>query len=243
MKNNIRGAASILVVLIVLVFTAFGGALLTAGWINKKLAVKTAQSKIDFYLLDTAAEEIVAQADEKLFLSMQNTTIFMNSIILIKEDIKDSQDPKLAALLSIGSSEAKSKAVRVILLDNTFSRIYFYNSAKALSLYAKKYNMTLVYGDDYECADDFLNPDNNVPSNGDLKLSYIVSAGDSPGLKNLEIIIAVMNIKNSIKILNDEAWQSEFTIEKQKDVQRFKILSWKQNQNPIDYEIKPQNFS
>ena len=57
MKLNSKGAASVLVILIIVVLATFGGIALTAGWTNKELSIRAAQAKADYYALDSAAEE------------------------------------------------------------------------------------------------------------------------------------------------------------------------------------------
>lgn len=240
MKINNRGAASILVILIVLVLATFGGIAITSGWTNKKLAIKSAQSKIDFYALDSAAEKIVAETDEILYFASYKTQDYLNSLIALSDISKAKEDKELVTLFASKNNNISSKAMRVIALNDVYRRIYFYESAKALSKYAKENGLMLVYYNEYVKPEDFLDAKKKVPQKGDLKLEFQISSGDKPGQKSLSCAIAVLSPQNDIKIINDESWQTDSKISQKQSSLRYMITAWKQNQNPIDYEVEPQ---
>ncbi|MCK5128451.1 MAG: hypothetical protein KAQ68_01255, partial [Clostridiales bacterium] len=193
MRMNNRGAASVLVVLIIVVLATFGGIALTASWTNKNLAIKAAQSKIDYYALDSVAEELIAQIDEQLFLIAQDTTYFMNSLKTDSQGILNSRDMKIEKMISEASSKQKSKAIRTLMLQNMYARIFYYNSAIALDKYTENHSMTMNYSSNYTKAEDFLDVNNSVPSSGDLNIGFSVSMGDKSGQKSLTIIIDIVS--------------------------------------------------
>lgn len=241
MKLNNRGAASILVVLIIVVLATFGGIALTASWTNKKLAARAAQSKIDYYALDSVAEEIVANVDEILYVSMEDTVEYIEGICA--KDFETIEEPDLLekTVLSSYLPDIKSKAMRVMSINKLCNRIYFYNSALALSEYAQQNGMTLVFENGYQVAKDFL-VSNKMPKCGDLKLEFIISEGEAAGDKSLAISIGVIPVSNEVKMKDDDVWYHNCEIKQMVGANRYKILSWKQSQNPIDYEAETPKF-
>ena len=133
MKNN-RGAASILVILIIVVLATFGGIALTAGYTNKQLAIKAAQSKADYYMLDGAGEAIVATVDSLLYDAARESTVYLNSLMALDDKDTIKKDIRLEALFSHDNTQVESHALQVKKLSDIYDRIYFYNSNKSEDL-------------------------------------------------------------------------------------------------------------
>ncbi len=242
MRMNNRGAASVLVVLIIVVLATFGGIALTASWTNKNLAIKAAQSKIDYYALDSVAEELIAQIDEQLFLIAQDTTYFMNSLKTDSQGILNSRDMKIEKMISEASSKQKSKAIRTLMLQNMYARIFYYNSAIALDKYTENHSMTMNYSSNYTKAEDFLDVNNSVPSSGDLNIGFSVSMGDKSGQKSLTIIIDIVSPTPDSTITDADNWITALEITGYKKNLKYEIVTWKQDQNPIEYDFEPLRF-
>ncbi len=242
MKSNIRGAASILVVLIIVVLATFGGIALTAGWTNRALSIKAAQSKADYYTLDAAAEEVVAQTDSLLYEAMNETTSYLSTLVAIEELSQVSQDARLAALFEPAADKITSMALKTKKLNETIRRIYFYESSKRLEAFADEKGMAVIYNNGFAAPDDFLNTENKVPESGDVILSFSLSEGFEPGQKILDVEIAVDVPDVKADIINEQTWRTDFTIAEEGHGNRYEIYSWKLSQNPIEYEGENPKF-
>lgn len=241
MKIGNKGAASILVILIVVVLATFGGIALTTGWTNKQLSIKAAQSKADYYVVDSAAEEILAEIDNKLYFAAKSAEGYLNVLSDIEDKEALKNEIKLQALFVEEPSAIKSPALKTKIIFGVFDRIYFYECARGLERLAKEYNLSLDYSDGYECAEDFLNPEKTIPSEADLTISFTVSEEPDEGNKNLDIVIAVKAPAITVSFMDSELWQTDFNIVKDSEDKRFIIYSWKLWQNPIeDEEDKPK---
>jgi hypothetical protein len=237
MKINNRGAASILVVLIIVVLATFGGIALTAGWTNKQLSIKAAQSKADYYALDSAAEELLAETDSHLYEAMKKAKNYLNA--LNGEDVSVlSEDEILAALFTGDAESIKSVALKTKAINETFKRMYYYECAQSLEDFADEKGLALIYSDGYSAAEDFLNPENEIPQDGDLLIRFTVSEGGDSGQKNLDIEIGVAIPAVQVEITDEENWRTSFEITEKENEARFEIYSWKLWQNPIEYDYE-----
>ena len=242
MKINNRGAASILVILIIVVLATFGGIALTAGWTNKQLAIKAAQSKADYYALDSAAEEIVAETDSLLYAAMEKTKGYLNGLVLSSDISALQGEPGLAALFTPDTESIASAALKIKKINETFIRLYYFECAKSLEAFAGEKGLAVRYSDRFGDAQSFLNPENKIPEGGDLLVEFIVTEGGGPGKKSLDIEIAVKAPDIHAEIINDETWRTDFKIEGIGDNARFEIYSWKLRQNPVGYEEEKPKF-
>ena len=242
MKNNIRGAASILVVLIIVVLATLGGIALTAGWTNRALSIKAAQSKADYYTLDAAAEEVVAQTDSLLYEAMKETTSYLGSLVTVQELSEVSQDARLASLFASDAANITSMALKTKKLNETISRIYFYESAKKLDAFAYEKGMSVKYQNGFSTPEDFLDPLKKVPASGDLTIAFSLSEGFEPGQKILDVEIAVDVPDVKADIMSEQTWRTDFTITDEGSGDRYVIYSWKLSQNPIEYEGENPKF-
>ena len=242
MRSNIRGAASILVVLIIVVLATLGGIALTAGWTNRSLSIKAAQSKADYYTLDAAAEEVVAQTDSLLYEAMNETVSYLGSLAAVGELSEVSNDARLASLFARDADSITSMALKTKKLYESIRRIYFYESAKRLEAFANEKGMAVKYNNGFAVPEDFLNTENNVPESGDLILAFSLSEGFEPGQKILDIEIAADVPDVKAQIINEETWRTDFTIADESRGNRYEIYSWKLSQNPIEYEGENPKF-
>ena len=242
MKSNIRGAASILVVLIIVVLATLGGIALTAGWTNRSLSIKAAQSKADYYTLDAAAEEVVAQTDSLLYEAMNETISYLASLMTVEELSAVSQDARLASIFARDADSITSMALKTKKLNETIRRIYFYESAKRLAAFANEKGMAVVYNNGFAAPEDFLNAENKVPESGDLILAFSLSEGFEPGQKILDVEIAADVPDVTAQIINEQTWRTDFTIADEGRGNRYEIYSWKLSQNPIEYEGENPKF-
>ena len=241
MKLNSKGAASILVILIVVVLATFGGIALTAGWTNKQLSIKAAQSKADFYMLDSVAEEMLAQTDSTLYSASEETVEILNSVSQINEEVF-SINPRFTPLYNVSPETIKSEALRTKIISEVFIRTYYYEASKKLEELAKEKDISVYYSDYYQKPEDFLDVEHKIPVAGDLKIVFTVSEGENPGNKNLDIEIAVLAPEIKIRINSDEMWRTDFTINQEFEGLRYSIHSWKLRQNPIEYEGENPKF-
>jgi len=242
MRLNNRGAASILVILIIVVLATFGGIALTAGWTNKQLSIKAAQSKADYYALDSAAEEIIAETDSLLYQAMNETADHLGSLAITSDASLLEEQETLQTLFASETYNIKSTALMTKKISEAFRRIYYYKCAKSLEAFAAEKGLTLVYSGVFFTPDDFLSPKRQIPENGDLLIEFMVSEGAKPGQKSLDIKVAVNAPIINVKIINEETWRTDFKINIKENAERFEIYSWKLGQNPIEYDEENPKF-
>ena len=228
-------------ILIVVVLATFGGIALTAGWTNKQLSIKAAQSKVDYYALDSEAEKILAEVDSLLYSSAVKTTGYLSAISTVEDMDFLKAEEKLQSLF-VGNLDAmKSPALRTKKIYGVFNRLYFYECAKSLDQLAKDYGLEITYSNGYESAEDFLAA-NKLPKPGDISLSFSVSEGQDSGDKNLDVIIAVAAPLVEAQFEDDGTWYLDFTLTADDMTARYEIYSWRLRQNPIEEEIDTPKF-
>ena len=242
MKLNSKGAASVLVILIIVVLATFGGIALTAGWTNKELSIKAAQAKADYYALDSAAEEMVAIIDSALYEAMDGTLSYLNSFAA-KSDISSVEsDKRVADLFAPETDRVKSFALKTKKINDTYKRLYFYECAIKLEDISANYPVSVFYSDEYLSPDDFLSLEKDVPSNGDIYIMFTVTGGGDAAQRELEAEIAVESPALNIDINDEDNWRTDFKAEQKDSQKRFGIYSWKYRQAPIDYEEEVPKF-
>ncbi len=241
MKLNNKGAASVIVILIVVVLATFGGIALTAGWTNKELSIKAAQSKADYYALDSLAEQMLAEVDNALYLSSQKTTGYLNALSTVEDlEFLKSQE-RLQSIYKENLSIIRSTALRTKKIYEAYNRIYFYESAKSLEQLAGRYGVEVNYAEGYLSAEDFISAE-KIPEEGDLTLSFAVSEGENAGDKSLDVVIAVAAPYVETEFTQDGVWYVDFNIYPDEDSSRYEVYSWKLRQNPIDEEVEIPKF-
>lgn len=243
MKLNSKGAASVLVILIIVVLATFGGIALTAGWTNKELSIRAAQAKADYYALDSAAEEVVAAIDSVLYEASEETYSYFNSFAAKSDITSVEKDAKAAELFVSGNDRIKSLALKTKKINDVYKRLYFFQCAKKLEELSSIYSFAVIYSDEYNTAEDFLSLEKAIPTDGDIYIMFTVTAGGSAALRELNAEIAVECPVINIDITDEDTWRTDFIIT-QKDAQkRFGICSWKYRQAPIDYEEEVPKYA
>ncbi|MCK5128342.1 MAG: hypothetical protein KAQ68_00710, partial [Clostridiales bacterium] len=94
----------------------------------------------------------------------------------------------------------------------------------------------------YTKAEDFLDVNNSVPSSGDLNIGFSVSMGDKSGQKSLTIIIDIVSPTPDSTITDADNWITALEITGYKKNLKYEIVTWKQDQNPIEYDFEPLRF-
>ena len=242
MRGNSCGAASILVILIIVVLATFGGIALTAGWTNKQLSIKAAQFKVDYYTLDSAAEEIVAEADSLLYSAAQKTDFYLNGLSNVNDISLLKNADRFKAFFSYGAENSKSLALKTKKIYEVYKRVYYYECALRLERFADEKGIAINYSEGFEKADDFLNPENKIPEGGGFTVSFTISQGEEPVQKSLDIEMVIISPKINVEVLDVEAWRTDFRVWQKNEAQRFKIASWKLRQKPIEYKGENSKF-
>lgn len=242
MKKNNRGAASILVILIIVVLATFGGIALTAGWTNKQLSIKAAQSKTNYYTLDSVAEETVAEIDNLLYLVDMATKDYLNDLSNKDEISSFEKSEKLEALFLKSNNSLNSVVLKTKKINETYVRNYYYNCAINLERYAEQKGINIKYSNGYDRAIDFLNTNIASPKTGSLLVEFSVSEGDIDTAKSLDIIVAIKAPEINSKIDDAINWRTDFTLSSSDDMKRFAIFSWKLRQKPIEYDSENPKF-
>ncbi len=242
MRINNRGAASILVILIIVVLATFGGIALTAGWTNKQLSIKAAQFKVDYYTLDSAAEEIVAETDSLLYLAAEKTDFYLNGLSNVNDVSVLTKATRFESLFSNDAESAQSLALKNKKIYEIYKRIYYYECATRLERFADEKGIEINYTNGFEKANDFLKPANKIPESGDLTISFTVSQEGVSAQKSLDVEIAIISPEIYAEVLNEETWRTNFAVSQKEEVRRFEIVSWKLRQKPIEYAGENPKF-
>ena len=185
----------------------------------------------------------MAVIDSALYEASQETYDYLNSFAAKSDITSVKEDKKAAELFATENGRIKSLALKTKKVNDAYKRLYFYQCAKKLDELLSSYSIAVSYSDEYASAEDFLNLNKKIPSDGDIYIMFTVTAGGTSAQRELNAEIAVECPVINIDITDEDTWSTDFIITQKDADKRFGIYSWKYKQAPIDYEEEVPKYA
>ncbi len=226
--SNQRGAASVLVILLIVVLATFGAVAIMAAWTQNGLGIRTAQRTAAFYALDGEAERIIAKVDQGLYEAQQKAANYMDTQFrenAVPEDLEGATLPR--SFYREIKRTPPNLSMRSLMVEDIYTRVYYYYAAEALAPICEKVGARLTVSSTYRTVIDYLDILRPSPTPQDLTVSF--SLLDESGMM-LEVTLGA-NCDHYIMTCGEgNDWKKDMTMTPRGSRDRVQILMWKQRQ-------------
>jgi len=164
MKLNDKGAASVLVLLLIIVLATFGAIALTTGYSNKNMVSRSVSYFKDYYEADTVCENMVCRIDRCLTKAHNDALSYLEQhypLYGLPGGVPPADVPgSFRELIGFdhGNSTIQSKKVLEI-----YRRLYFYYAYENLLLDSAAGGYSVKLSGDYVSGQDFLQTGIDLP--------------------------------------------------------------------------------
>ncbi len=222
-----EGAASILVIFTLILLIMFGMLTLTTALAGKRLSMKAVNWAREYYLLDSAAEAklmdidaILASCEEDALKYIQNREYEKEASAILSAE----QHNNLQKLF------AGSETTSVIALEEAFIRVYLIDAYNKLNEYSQngEADVVLINGSDETDPAGLADTGKSLAPNI-LGYRFNAAEGDEQQDKNLDVALEIINPTIEIEGTGGAINRAEGY------VKRYRIISWKEWQQPFDY--------
>ena len=229
--NNQRGAASVLVILLIVVLATFFAVAIMATWTQNSLSIRTAERAAVYYTLDGEAERIIAKVDATLYEAQRKAIAYMDT--LYREDaVPEDLDGIPASFKREVSRTPLNSTMRSMMVEDIYKRVYLAYAAKDLVPICEELGVQLSSED----ISRYLDVKQPSPTPEDLTVSFALA--DASGMM-LEVTLGINCDHYRIIFGEGVAWKQAMTMTPRGSRDRVQILMWKQCQQRNDQSTAP----
>lgn len=237
MRLNNRGAASVLVLLLIIVLATFGAIALTTGYSNKNMVSRSVSYFKDYYEVDTACEAMLCSIDQCLLSAHEQAIAYIEQYYPdfgLPSAISPADVPEsFIALIRYNSDNSTIQAKKVLEI---YRRLYFYYAYTELCRNSSINGYRVTLSEKYTSGLDFLSTDYQISQN---ECPMEVAFSKYTDTMRIDAGLGIISPRISFVLENSINLRYNIQITYNGSSNRYKILSWMQKVPDMQPVMEP----